>query len=198
MYSGHNSRPASADFSTPSPRQQITLSPDNSRAPVARLMGLAPGVNGTIQTLRIMRKLARESVKQPDQRIRLTALEIFRGAGVASRAAWLGQAQALQRYVANNIAYIRDPVDLELVQTPDVTLNLRAGDCDDQSTLLAALLVATGHPSRFVAVGMDGGPLSHVLVETKIGERWCAAETIIKKPFGWFPPNVTSRYIQPV
>lgn len=194
MYSSGPRQPQEA-FLAPESRQQLTLSRGaNSRAPVARLMGLPGGPQGTIATLRIMKKLARDSVRAPDQMVRQRALDIYRAAGVDNRAAWLGQAQALQKFVQNCIAYIRDPVDVELVQTPEVTLRLAAGDCDDQSTLLAAMLTATGHPSRFVAVGMNGQPFSHVLVETKIGEKWCAAETIIKKPFGWYPEGVTSRY----
>ena len=54
-------------------------------------MGLPDGPNGTIATLRIMKKLARESLRAPEQRIRNTALQVFRNAGVDTRAAWMGQ-----------------------------------------------------------------------------------------------------------
>lgn len=165
----------------------------DNRPPVARLMGLPGGSAGTIHTVRIMKKLAKDAVRDPKQIIRNKALEIFRSFGVASRA-FLPEAQALQRFVQRSIAYRRDPTDYELVQSPEVTLKLGAGDCDDQATLLGALLMTTGHPARFVAVGMDGNPFSHVLVETKVANEWRCAETILPKPFGWYPQNVTSRY----
>lgn len=144
-----------------------------------------------------MQRLAREAVRDPRQYARLKALEIYQRAGIGPKQ-YAQEARALQVFVQNCIRYVRDPVNVELVQTPEVTLKLSAGDCDDQSTLLAAMLDATGHEARFVAVGMDGGPFSHVLVETKIGDSWVPAETILKKPLGWYPSGVTSRLVRSV
>jgi transglutaminase-like putative cysteine protease len=121
------------------------------------------------------------------------AITILRGVNSFS-----AQAGAIQSWVQNNIEYRRDPPDVELVQTPQVTLQLRAGDCDDQSVLTAALLQATGHPTQFIAVGMDGSPMSHVLTQTLIGTKWVAVETIQPRPLGWMPSGVTSYYIQKV
>jgi transglutaminase-like putative cysteine protease len=160
-------------------------------------MGLPAGPGAVPKTLAIMAKLARGAVRSPTQYARAKAIEIFRDNHVPARAYAL-EARTLQAFVQNTIRYVRDPDGLELVQTPEVTLKTRTGDCDDQSTLLAALLVATGHQARFVAVGIGGEPLSHVLVETKVGDQWIPAETILKKPFGWYPPNVTSRLVRDV
>lgn len=161
---------------------------------VATLKGLPPGREGMIQTLREMRQLALSAVKSPTQTVRSIALEIIR----PFPRQWRNQAAALQRWVQSSIQYVRDPDGVELVATPEKTIEQRQGDCDDQSTLLAALLKSVGHPARFMAIGMKGNPFSHVLVQTKIGPTendWATAETIIPKPFGWFPANVTSRYI---
>lgn len=133
-----------------------------------------------------MRDLVRASIREPAQRVRETALGIIGSAG------WVGQVQAIQRWVQDNIRYVADPPDVELVQTPQKTLEYGAGDCDDQSVLTASLLHSVGHPVRFIAVGLKGGPLSHVLVQTQIGEKWAGVETILKKPLGWMPPGVTS------
>lgn len=189
MYSGARES-LSASSSPNSPTHALVIDP---RSPRAQLMGLPSGPAGTVATLGIMKRLANEAVKAPTQLARNQALEIFRSAGLRSRE-YIPEAQALQRWVQNCIRYVRDPVDVELVQTPEVTLKLRTGDCDDQATLLAAMLKATGHPAKFVAVGMNGAPFSHVLVETKINSKWVAAETILKKHFGWYPPDATSRY----
>lgn len=159
----------------------------------ARLSGIPSGRDGVIATLRHMRDFARESIKTPDQTVRRCANEIFRIKNVPARK-WLREIGALHEFVRDQIRYVKDPVGVELVQTPEATLTMRYGDCDDKSTLLAALLIATGHPCRFVAVGFDGNGFSHVLVEAKSGDKWIPAETIIPRPLGWFPPRVTSKY----
>jgi transglutaminase-like putative cysteine protease len=158
--------------------------------PTRATLGTIPnGEAGAVATLRRMRQLVRDAVRDANQHIRETALKIVDSAG------YVDQVRRLQSFVQDNIRYIHDPPDVELIQTPQYTLQQRAGDCDDQATLLAALLMALGHPVQFVAVGMNGQALSHVLVQTLIGQKWVSAETILKKPLGWNPPGVTSHYI---
>jgi transglutaminase-like putative cysteine protease len=159
----------------------------------AALSGIPEGKAGSIATMRAMRQLVRDAIRDPQQQIREAALTILRGVNSFS-----DQARAIQQWVQQNIEYRRDPPDLELVQTPQVTLQLRAGDCDDHATLTAALLQSTGHPTQFIAVGLDGGPWSHVLTQTLIGTKWVAVETIQPRALGWMPPGITSYYIQKV
>lgn len=168
--------------------------PSKNRGSATRavLEGLPPGKAGTVETLRRMRDLARAAVRDPSQRIREKALAIV--AFLPSRQ-WAAEVRALHEFVRDRIRYVRDPVGLELVATPEKVLEYGQGDCDDKSTLLAAMLESLGHPSRFVAVGFNGGPFSHVYVETKIGARWVPLETIVPMPMGWKPPDSTSRYI---
>ena len=59
--------------------------------------------------------------------------------GVAGKD-WRGEVQAIQDWVKSNIRYVRDIRDVETLHTPDVILQIRAGDCDDQSALVAILL----------------------------------------------------------
>lgn len=162
-----------------------------SQPTVATLHGLPPGDDATYTTLRIMRQYVREAIRDPNQFLREFALSLV--ADLPARN-WLAEVDALHSFVKNEIRYVQDPVGLELVATPLKTLDYAQGDCDDKSTLLAALLESIGHPAQFVAVGIQGGPFSHVLVETKIGENWVPLETIIDKPRGWFPPDATSAY----
>ena len=169
----------------------VSPSPTDGRATLAQL---PRGREGTIATLKHMREFVRKSIRSPDQRIRMKALDILNQARVPPRK-WTAEISALHRFVRDQILYVKDPVGLELVQTPEATLDIGRGDCDDKSTLLAALLEATGHPARFTVVGFSGNPFSHVMTEAKSGDgRWIPLETIIPKEMGWFPPGVTSKY----
>jgi transglutaminase-like putative cysteine protease len=161
--------------------------------PPARLVSLPPGRAATIATLKHMREFVRAAVRDPEQTVRKAALAIFKEQRIPPRK-WNAELAALMIFVQRGIRYVKDPVGLELVQAPPRTLLIGQGDCDDKSTLLAALLMATGHPARFTVVGFKGGPFSHVLVEAKSGKRWVPMETIVPKPLGWFPPGVTSKY----
>lgn len=104
-----------------------------------------------------------------------------------------GEITALQHFVRDEIRYVRDPEGVEMVQTPPRTLEIRAGDCDDKSVLLASLLGSMGFKTLFMAVGLNGQPYSHVLVQVLLGTRKISLETIIAgiEP-GWAPPDITS------
>lgn len=160
---------------------------------IARLAGIPSGRAGTIATLNHMREYVRASVRLPEQIVRNKATEIFARAGVPPRK-YMRELAALHAFVRDRVRYVRDPVGVELVQTPEVTLQKMSGDCDDKATLLAALLESTGHPAKFTAVAFGGNQFSHVLTQAKAGTRWIPAETIIQKPLGWFPPGVTDQY----
>lgn len=160
--------------------------------PRARLADLPLGAEAQA-TMQYMRQFVDQAIADPAQLVRNTALALY--ADLPPRN-YTAEADAVQRFVRDHIRYVRDPTDRELVQSPQRTLELRAGDCDDKATLTAAMLKATGHPVRFLAVGIQGGDLSHVLAETKIGNRWIPVETIIPRaPLGWYPPGITKRYI---
>lgn len=160
--------------------------------PIARLTNVPEGTGGTVATLKAMRQYARDAVRDPKQKIRSLALDIVCTLPARS---WGNEVGALHEFVRDEIRYVRDPVGVELVSTPARTLETRQGDCDDKSTLLASLLESIGHPARFKAVGLNGGPFSHVYVESKIGGSWVPLETIINRPMGWYPKGITSRYI---
>jgi transglutaminase-like putative cysteine protease len=168
-----------------------SLAPAPSRT-TARL-GLIPnGEAGAQRTVDQMVQLAKDAVRDPQQKIREAAGRII------GNSSWVEQARKLQEWVATNIRYVRDPTEVELVQTPQYTLQQRMGDCDDQAVLLAAMLDSVGHPARFIAIGLNGQPLSHVMVQTLIGTQWAGAETIIPRPLGWMPPGITKWYIRKV
>jgi transglutaminase-like putative cysteine protease len=157
------------------------------------LQGIPDGIPGLIVTLKAMRQLARDAIRDPSQGVRDAALQII------TSDSYVQQVRDVQCWVQDNVRYVLDPIDssggVELVQTPQATLDKRAGDCDDQATLVAALLSSIGHPVRFIAVGFNGQPFSHVLAQTKIGNGWVGVETIRAEPLGFMPPGITSHYL---
>jgi len=150
------------------------------------MLGTLPdGEQGTRATLKVMVNLVRQYRKSI--RIRDLALDLVRP--LASRD-WPGEVSAVFNWVRDNIRYTRDIRNVETVQTPEVTLEVEQGDCDDKSVLLASLLESIGHPTRFIAVGFkQAGAYSHVLVQTRIGPRWIPLDPIMPFDAGWSPPG---------
>lgn len=93
-------------------------------------------------------------------------------------------------YVQNHVRYVRDVNGVETVQSPVKTLEYGQGDCDDKSTLLAALLESLGHETRFHAMGFKKRHISHVTLEVKDGPKWVMLDTTEPNVIGWRPPNI--------
>jgi transglutaminase-like putative cysteine protease len=157
----------------------------------AQLGELPAGESGTLATLRLMRQLVREGRKHPE--IRAQALTLVDG--LPSKA-YRREAAMLYEFVRDQIRYTRDVHTVETLYQPQITLADRHGDCDDKVVLLASLLESIGHPTRFVAIGLQGGPFSHVYLETRIGAQWLAMDPTEPWPFGVTRyQGVTSRYV---
>lgn len=150
-----------------------------------RITTLPDGEGSVRETLKMMRLLARNARRSLF--IRDLATSIISNVKEKN---WGKEVDALLAFVQTEIRYTRDPVDMELLQTPEELLRSQQGDCDDKATLLAALLESVGHPTRFKAVGFSPNTLSHVYVETKIGNRWVPMDPTMPKPLGWQPPNI--------
>ena len=118
--------------------------------------------------------------------IRSLALDIVRP--VPGHKNFRGEAAALCEWVKRNIRYVRDVKDVETLQTPLKTLDIGQGDCDDQSTLLAALLESVGFHTRFMAIKTATfGPFVHVVAQAQIGRDWVPLETTEPWEPGTFP-----------
>jgi transglutaminase-like putative cysteine protease len=85
-------------------------------------------------------------------------------AELPSSAPFIWNALALCAFVRNLIRYQTE--DPETFTGLEALVWLGAGDCDDVSIALAALLLRCGWPVRW-AVGMVGGRPSHVWVQTR-------------------------------
>jgi transglutaminase-like putative cysteine protease len=152
------------------------------------LAAIDSGRPGVVETLHHMRRIAREARR--DFFVRRKAEQII--AHIPGKD-WAGEARAIHAFVRDEITYRLDPNETEMIRTPAKVLEAGVGDCDDKATLAAALLESIGHPARFVAVGFVPGELTHVYVETKIGERWFAVETTEPVEFGWRVPGIMDR-----
>lgn len=148
-------------------------------------LGYIPsGEPGTRATLKRMAAIVKASKKLPVVRSQAVAVTLD-----VPNLAWAGEAAAVQRWVQRNIRYTRDVRGVETLQAPDYTLKVGAGDCDDHSMLVAAMLESIGHPTRFVAIANTPGKYFHVFTETRIGNRWFALETTKPWELGREPPS---------
>lgn len=151
------------------------------------------GDPGIEQTLRIMRRHALAASRNP--------LVIEWAQGIVRRLPERdtdAEAGAFLAWVRANFRYTRDPVEVELVKTPERMLRewqrhgVITGDCDDQTTLIAAGMNIVGNETRFVTVAADGAhrDFSHVLMEYESPVRgWVSMDPIVRGTgLGWFPP----------
>jgi transglutaminase-like putative cysteine protease len=158
----------------------------------ALLADIPEGERGTEATLRMMRSLVHQYKKAG--LVRETALTLVNG---LRQKDWVGEVRNIFEWVRDHVRYVRDIHGIETLQTPLVTLDNGTGDCDDKSTLLAALLESIGHPTRFVAAGYrEPHNYSHVYVETRLGTRWVPLDaTLLDKPMGSIPRPPVARFV---
>jgi len=152
------------------------------------------GEAGTRETLRLMGGLVKRG--KTDPAIYAFARELI---APLEPKDWVGQIRVVYEFVRDHIRYVHDIDGMEGLQTPAVTLEIRAGDCDDKVTLLCALLTTIGHPCRMCAVKLDNDPdFSHVFAQTLMGSAWINMETTEGPlPLGELGPN-GFRLVQPM
>ncbi len=166
--------------------QAISQSLNKQGRIVSTVQALPSGVAGTQKTLALMHESIIATLTHE-----LLLNVAFIAAGLASRATSAkAEVTRVQQWVQKNIRYVLDPLKIELLQSPDVTLTRKQGDCDDQTALMCALLTALGYTCRMVAIGFAPGTYAHVYAEVNIDGQWMAAETIKPWPLGKTPDGV--------
>jgi len=120
--------------------------------------------------------------------VREAALEAARGADRG-----IGEIDAVFDWVQRNIEFRGEYG--ETLQEPRITLRYRAGDCDDQSMLSAAMLQHLGYETRFRTVALRSSPdeFSHVYVEVydKRAGAWVPLDTTVAGVYpGWQPEEI--------
>lgn len=164
----------------------------SSRYVVPRItvLHVPKGNRGTLATAKIIGRIIQDSAK--DFYVRQKAIEIFRAYRVPAKDR-MGEVCALFDFVKRNIRYTRDIFRVELLHSARRMLELRAGDCDDMTILLGALLLSTGHPVRLVLAGFKRHrphAYSHIYPEVNVRGRWLAIDATVDKPIGWAPPAI--------
>jgi len=152
---------------------------------------LADGEPGIFQTIATMRALVDAAKKSPV--IRQAAINtIFMHPAQYDCA----EVIALFEMVRDNVRYTKDINGVETLATPEKTLAMRIGDCDDLSVLLAALLESVGYPTRFVIDSYDGEQWSHVYLCAYCEGQWIALDPTEQVPAGWMPPDALARWME--
>lgn len=155
---------------------------------------LSNGPRGSIETVRHMRALVKESSVDPA--LMNAAIGIIHMVPAQDQ---LAEVDALFEYVRGSIRYVRDVAHVETLSDPRMTLQRMVGDCDDKSTLLAALFEAVGYPTRFVLAGYASpDQFEHVYLQVLVNNFWLDADATVFEPLGYAPPHPQKIWIEGV
>ena len=173
-------------------KRYLLPSPDLPRIFLTRI---PQGYQGTHKTIQHVQALIRQGVK--DFYVRQKAIDILFDRGVRAKD-YLGEIKALFEWVQQNVRYTKDPFRLEVLHSAKRILELRAGDCDDMTILLGAMLESIGHPIRLVIVGptpVRPDLFSHIYLEVYYKGKWIPLDATMPFPMGWAPRTFIKKVI---
>lgn len=144
-----------------------------------------PGVSATIAK---MKGLIHSAQGVRSFRVRQATLQAVRGVERGQH-----EIDAIFDFIKQNIEFRGEYS--EFLQSPEATLNLGAGDCDDQAVLASTMLESLGYQTRFKTVALDNSPedLSHVYAEVRDKQTgdWIPLDPTVTRAYpGWEPDNV--------
>jgi hypothetical protein len=145
------------------------------------------GLAGTRRTVAHVGRLIRDGAG--DFYVRQKAIDILLERGVAPKD-YLGEIDALFRWVQRHVRYTKDPFRIEVLHSARRMLQLRAGDCDDMTIVLGALIKSVGHPVRIVLTGPDPRRpdlFSHIYLEARHLDQWIPLDATMPYAMGWSP-----------
>jgi hypothetical protein len=138
-------------------------------------------------TLAYMRALVQHG--KIDPWVRQTAMVLVQDLPPKNRAL---EIETLFEYVRDEVRYLPDPNDVEMLHWARRVLEQRAGDCDDKGVLLCSLLESIGYSTAFRAVGFKPGEFSHVYCMVKFGPGWLPLDPSVESAVvGWSPSQQT-------
>jgi hypothetical protein len=179
------------DKSLISSREQPSTTQRHRSAPLTPpkiYLGHIPaGWPGTQQTIQHVQALIRAGAKE--FYVRQKAIDILLEKQVKPKD-YLAEIKALFEWVQQHVRYTKDPFHVEVLHSARRMLELRAGDCDDMTILLGAMLEAIGHPVRLVIIGSDAlrqDLFTHIYLEVFHRGRWISLDATMPHPMGWGP-----------
>jgi len=106
----------------------------------------------------------------------------------------LREAEAIFKAVRNNVRYTSDIAGIDTYQSPSKTLKLKAGDCDDYSSLICSALLSAGIPCRFKVIRTkDSNEWNHIYAQAGLPRnrpsRWVSMDASVPVRFGWEAPK---------
>ena len=175
------------------PMQRYTSAPLS--APKISLGHIPTGWRGTQKTVEHVQALIRAGAK--DFYVRQKAIDILLEKHVKPKD-YLAEIKALLEWVQQHIRYTKDTYQVEVLHSARRMLELRAGDCDDMTILLGAMVEAIGHPVQLVLSGPD--PLrqdlfTHIYLEVFHKGRWIPLDATMPYPMGWAPKTLVKKII---
>lgn len=152
------------------------------------------GPAGVFHTVRVMRDAVKRNKTDP-RIINAATTAVFSSVPRDD----LSEAASVFEAVRSWVRYVRDVVGVETFAEPWLTLERRAGDCDDQSALLASMYEAIGYPTRFVmAAYQDPNIYEHIYLEVFAAGEWFPVDPTEKFAFGEDPPGAINRWVEKV
>jgi Transglutaminase-like superfamily len=164
-------------------------------APEIEVHSIPAGYPGTLKTVAHVARLIREGAR--DFYVRQKAIDILMSRAVKPKD-YAGEIKALFEWVQQNIRYTKDPFQAETLHSARRLLELKAGDCDDISILLGAMLEAIGHPVRRVITGpspVRPNLYTHIYVEAFLRGQWIPLDATMPHPMGWAPQGLIKQTI---
>lgn len=158
-----------------------------------RLGYIPKGYLGTQRTLKHIKVLIRAGAK--DFYVRQKAIDILLRKNIQQKN-YLGEIKALFKWVQHNIRYTKDPFRVEMLHSAARMLQLRAGDCDDMTILLGAMLESIGHPVRLVLTGPDPKRprlFTHIYLDVNYKGRWISLDATMPYAMGWAPKTFVKK-----
>jgi hypothetical protein len=164
----------------------VATAPNGATAPLSVTKQPYPGIDAVLEAASRL-----VATSAGDERLRGLALQITRS---ARKHPVTGQpdlrdvdaiAGAIYTWMVRTINYVRDPWDVERLQSPVVTLRQKAGDCDDHAILGAALLGSLGVQTGFRIVSRSGSSFDHIYAVYRSGDQWKSFDTTVLKHPGY-------------
>jgi hypothetical protein len=99
--------------------------------------------------------------------------------------------ESIYNFIVNHCRYVQDPIGLELLKTPIVSLETLemyqspAIDCDDGTILIGSLVMSIGVPYALRAVGFNNDDYSHVYGLVYFNDKgWVPVDFVVGKKGG--------------